>query len=170
MAVPLLKVGVEGPTPTRPQRYHNSCRSAGDCGLRPAERRQNRPGHAAGPAGGALDRAEHGGSGTEQLVAVIVDNAIVELDTRPAQRNHIGLDAQWIDNSQLQSLIPLLPQRLAIGFMFLYAASEPKDLLQNMSKNRIDDRVLASLLAASFINFYRQIEQYRQSEKSPPTT
>ena len=92
----------------------------------------------------------------------------LELEHLKEFAGHFGLDAKWIDNLQLQNLIPLLPQRMAIGLMFLYAASEPKDLLQNMNTHQIDDRILTSLMAASFINFYREIDRYRKSAKSPP--
>jgi tetratricopeptide (TPR) repeat protein len=101
----------------------------------------------------------------DQLSGLILG---LELEHLKEFAGFFGLDAQWIKNSQLQGLIPLLPQRIAIGFMFLYAASDPKDQLQKMSTHRIDDKLLTSLLAASFINFYREIDRYRQSSKSPP--
>ena len=69
----------------------------------------------------------------------------------------IGLDEETITNSQLQTLIPLLPLKIAVILMFLYAASEPKDQIQRMAQQHIDNHLLVKLLVLCFLTFYDEI-------------
>lgn len=74
-----------------------------------------------------------------------------------------GLSEDLIQHSHLQKLIPLLPLRLAVAMLFLYSTSDPEDKLPHYSKLKLDDDVLAGLIAACFIVYYQQVERYRAS-------
>ena len=85
----------------------------------------------------------------------------MQLEHLKSFANYFGLEVDTINDSQLQSLIPLLPYRIAILLMFLYAASEPKDPIQEMALQNLDTAILVNMIAICFSAFYKEINQYK---------
>ena len=90
----------------------------------------------------------------------------VELEHLKQFAPSFGLSENLIKQTDLQQLIPLLPLRLAVSLMFLYSTSNPDDKLPNY-QNKLDDNILAALVAACFISFYQQIEHFRSTVRDP---
>lgn len=72
-----------------------------------------------------------------------------------------GLAAEEIVEFKLQKLLPLLPFRIAVSVILLYSASQPQDILTDHAKSIAEDLLLPGLLAAAFISFYQQADNYR---------
>ncbi|MBN2414022.1 hypothetical protein JXQ31_20270 [candidate division KSB1 bacterium] len=71
-----------------------------------------------------------------------------------------GLERDFIKSSQLQDLILLLPFKIAVLLMFLYAACHPVVQVQPAEKIKIDDNILAGLIAQCFLIFYKEIKNF----------
>jgi hypothetical protein len=72
------------------------------------------------------------------------------------------LEEETIKNAQLQNLIPLLPFRIALTLMFLYAASDPKDKIQQMALQNLEPGLYVNMISICFSSFYREIGQYKK--------
>ena len=73
----------------------------------------------------------------------------------------LGLEGERMAASALQQLIPLLPLRVAMGLMLLYAIADSEDrLLQQMVQN-VEDDLLAALIGIAFQAFYVEMERIR---------
>ncbi|MBN1996407.1 hypothetical protein JW935_02560 [candidate division KSB1 bacterium] len=81
---------------------------------------------------------------------------------------YFGLTPELIDQSQLQTLILYLPYTIAVDLLLLYSFSEPKDQPAEMKK-KIDRNILSGLMAACLDNFYKSVDLYRGTTKSPPS-
>ncbi len=71
-----------------------------------------------------------------------------------------GLERDFIKSSQLQDLVLLLPFKIAVLLMFLYAACHPVVQVQPVEKIKIDDNILAGLIARCFLIFYKEIKNF----------
>lgn len=69
-----------------------------------------------------------------------------------------GLTAEEIRGSELQSLLLLLPLRLAVALFLLYALSRPLDVLH---ESRPLPKDAAAMIAAALITFYHEADRYR---------
>jgi len=72
-----------------------------------------------------------------------------------------GLTEKEIRESQLQDLLEMLPLRLAIGLLFLYSTSQKNKDIPNYNQVKLPDDLFAGLIAAGFISFYQQVDEYR---------
>ncbi|MDZ7316773.1 MAG: hypothetical protein ONB24_11665 [candidate division KSB1 bacterium] len=71
-----------------------------------------------------------------------------------------GLTEEEIRGSELQSLLLLLPLRLAVALFLLYAVSRPLDVLH---ESRPLPKDTAAMIAAALITFYHEADRYRPS-------
>ncbi len=71
-----------------------------------------------------------------------------------------GLEQDFIKSSQLQDLILLLPYKISVLLMFLYAVSHPVVQVQQSEKINIDDNILAGLIVQCFLIFYQEIKNF----------
>jgi len=72
-----------------------------------------------------------------------------------------GLDQDYIKSSNLQDLILLLPFKIAVLLMFLYAVSNPIEQIQPTEKNKkVDENLLAGLIALCFLIFYQELKNF----------
>lgn len=71
-----------------------------------------------------------------------------------------SLSPETVAHSNLQSLVPLLPLRMAMSLILLYSASEPQDKITQIGKQSIDPNLLAGLIAISFKVFYLEAQNY----------
>ncbi|MDZ7371662.1 MAG: hypothetical protein ONB12_10885 [candidate division KSB1 bacterium] len=69
-----------------------------------------------------------------------------------------GLTEEEIRGSELQSLLLLLPLRLAVALFLLYALSRPLDVLH---ESRPLPKDAAAMIAAALITFYHEADRYR---------
>jgi hypothetical protein len=72
-----------------------------------------------------------------------------------------GLSPERISKSALQQIIPLLPLRLAIGLMVLYAIADSEDRLLQRMVQEIENDLVASLIQIAFQTFYIEIDRFR---------
>ena len=71
-----------------------------------------------------------------------------------------GLEQEFIQSSHLQDLILLLPYKIAVILMFLYAVCHPVVQVQPAENIKVDDNILAGLTAQSFLIFYQEIKNF----------
>ena len=76
--------------------------------------------------------------------------------------NVFALTPEFIQNSNLQDLIALLPYRLAVGIAFLYTAAYPMGEMNILSPVQLHKDELATLIAHCFIGFYQEIHHYKR--------
>ena len=72
-----------------------------------------------------------------------------------------GLSEKEIKDSQLQSLLGMLPRRLAMGLIFLFSAGHAQEEISHYNQIKLPDDIFAGLIAACFISFYQQVGEYR---------
>ncbi|MBN2356750.1 hypothetical protein JXO59_11605 [candidate division KSB1 bacterium] len=75
---------------------------------------------------------------------------------------HIGLTAAVVRDSQLQQLIPMLPHRLALCLMLLYAISGSEDRLMQAMQQEVEPELTTALISLAFKGFYQEFDRIRQ--------
>lgn len=81
--------------------------------------------------------------------------------------NWLGFEKERIHNSQLQDLAPLLPLRLALVILFLYAGAASDRFHAQIHQQEIEPNLFKALLGVGFFAFYQEIEAMRPSTDSP---
>jgi len=71
-----------------------------------------------------------------------------------------GLEKDFVKTSQLQDLVLLLPVKIAVILLFLYAACHPVVQIKPIEKININENILAGLIAQSFLIFYQEMKYY----------
>ena len=75
-----------------------------------------------------------------------------------------GLAENDVNESNFQSLLEMLPMRIAVGLIFLYSASRPDEKLPGYDPAKLSDDLFAGLIAACFVSFYQQVDAFRPQE------
>ena len=71
-----------------------------------------------------------------------------------------GLTRERITGSSLQQIIPLLPLRLALGLMVLYAIADTGDRLLQRMAQEIEDDLVTALIRIALQAFYFEMDGY----------
>ncbi len=82
--------------------------------------------------------------------------------------HYFDLGAETISGSSLQTLVPLLPQRIALALLLLYSASEPQDKIAQIVSQKLDPDLMAGLIALSFKAFYLEVKRYSAGSDQKP--
>ncbi|MDZ7721360.1 MAG: hypothetical protein U5R06_00685 [candidate division KSB1 bacterium] len=79
----------------------------------------------------------------------------------------LGLSPKNIEASQLQTLAPLLPLRIATAVMLIYFQSDPRNKIQTEALLKLNENQISAILAAGFIAFYQEIDRYAGGKERP---
>ncbi len=83
---------------------------------------------------------------------------------------YFGLSGEYIEKSNLQKIVPVLPFKIAMALMVLYFITDPKDKIHPVAQLKLDNNFIAGLIAAAFIVFYQQVDALRSTDQPAEET
>lgn len=83
---------------------------------------------------------------------------------------YFGLSGGYVEKSNLQKIVPVLPLKIAMALMVLYFITDPQDKIHPAAQLKLDDDFMAGLIAAAFIVFYQQVDSLRSTDQPAEET